>query len=103
MGKEIYLISYLDSLKFWVILMLKNCASSCVDKMCFLCLFFTKILDLLDYESHMFIYQKNIILVAIFYTYKERYTRHLRTSLNNNEFDFDFIYDSLLDKPSPAF
>ncbi|KAM0682552.1 hypothetical protein MDAP_002396 [Mitosporidium daphniae] len=103
MGKEIPLISYLDSLTFRVMPMLENFGAADVEKMGLLYLFFTKVLNLLDYKNDAFMYQKALILVEIFKTYKEIYTRHLKISLNNDENKFRLLNDSFFGKLSPFF
>ncbi|KAM0684177.1 hypothetical protein MDAP_000917 [Mitosporidium daphniae] len=102
-GKEIPLISYLDSMTFRVMPVIKNCTSSDVDKMGFLYTFFIKIWRLLNYENHLFMYQKALILFEILKTYKEIYIRHLKASLNNDENNFKFIKDQIFEKLSPSF
>ncbi|KGG52260.1 hypothetical protein DI09_199p40, partial [Mitosporidium daphniae] len=104
MGKDAHLISYLDSLTFRMIPMLGSYTPSDVDKLDFLCTFFIKMVDLLQYDdSDAFMYQKTLILVEILKTYKEIYTRHVKTSLNNDEYKFKLINTLLLEKLSPYF
>ncbi|KAM0681924.1 hypothetical protein MDAP_002889 [Mitosporidium daphniae] len=103
MGKEIPLISYLDSLTFRVMPMVKNCTSSDIEKMDFLYTFFSKIWRLLDYKNKLFIYQKALILVEIFKAYKEIYITYLKDSLNSDENKFKVINDRIFEKLSPSF
>ncbi|KGG51577.1 hypothetical protein DI09_318p10, partial [Mitosporidium daphniae] len=103
MGEEIPLISYLDSLTFRVMPMLEKSQSLDLEKMGFLYNFFTKTLRLLEYENDLFMYQKALILVEIFKTYKKIYIRHLKVSLNNDEHKFKLINDSIFEKLSLSF
>ncbi|KGG51924.1 hypothetical protein DI09_241p10, partial [Mitosporidium daphniae] len=99
--QEIPLISYLDSLIFRVMPMVDKFDSLDVHKMGFLYTFFTKTLRLLKYDNNLLMYQKVLILFEIFKTYKEIYARHLKASLNNDQYKFRLINDWIFERLSP--
>ncbi|KAM0684311.1 hypothetical protein MDAP_000079 [Mitosporidium daphniae] len=105
MGEKIPLLSYLDSLTFRVTQMVETFDSSNVEKMGFLYAFSMKILALLDYseKKDIMMYQKALILVEIFDTYKKIYRRYLKSSLNNDENKFKLINTSFFAHLSPEF